>query len=139
MCKFVPLTTEQLTQLSDSWAYIGHKLVEMAQLGAFESLDTDKYYICGVKSYSVSDNGKRLNVSLSLYEYGYGNEIKTFDCPIELFFMDSDAIRAYVLKRREEYERISKEAVAKARREERHRQYLELKAEFEPEAANGSC
>ena len=133
-----PITIEQLTQLSKTWNRIRDKIMEMVELGVFEHLDTDRFGVCGVNSYEVSEDGKELIVNLYLYERGYGNYNTPFRCPVELFFLDTSRLGEYVHEREAEKRCQRERAREAAKRERRRQEYLKLKAEFEPEAADGS-
>lgn len=133
-----PITIEQLTQLNKTWNRIHDKIMEMVELGVFEHLDTDRFEVCGVNSYAVSDDGKELIVNLHLYEYDYGNYDTPFHCPVELFFMDTSRLGEYVHEREVEKRRRAAEAKNAVERERRRQEYLKLKAEFEPEETNGN-
>lgn len=131
-----PITIKELTQLSKTWNRIRDKIMEMAELGVFEHLDTHRFAVCGVNSYTVSDDGKELIVNLRLDEWDCGFQNTPFHCPVELFFMDTSRLGEYVHEREAEKRSRAARAREAAEREKRRQEYLKLKAEFEPEETN---
>lgn len=133
---FEPKSIKELSDFSKTWESVNKKLLYLADIGVFSDLDTLRFGVDRVCSYRVSEDGKTLSVTLALFERGYGEAIEMFSCPAEVFLMDDTAVHLWVIERNKQLKQKQDAELAVRKKEERRKEYLKLKAEFEQEDNN---